>query len=109
MTTITAPTQSELDAFLGQAVTDFGAAATVAMVLVGDRLGLYEALADGGPQSPEELATRTDTHPRLVREWLHNQAAAGYVVLDGSHDAGTSEQAHTGLHQQPTPEFPAAS
>lgn len=82
-TTIAPPTDTELEAFLGQAVTDFGAAATIAMVLVGDRLGLYEALADGGPQTPEELATRTDTHPRLVREWLHNQAAAGYVVVDG--------------------------
>ena len=87
------PSASELDAFLGQAVTDFGAAATTAMVLVGDRLGLYEALADAGPQTPEELASRTDTHPRLVREWLHNQAAAGYVVLDGPRFGLTSASA----------------
>ena len=78
----TAPTQDELDAFLGQAVTDFGAAATVAMVLVGDSLGLYAALAEGS-HTPESLAAATKTHPRLVREWLHNQAAAGYVVVDG--------------------------
>jgi SAM-dependent methyltransferase len=83
MTTIAPPTDSELNDFLGQAVTDFGAAATVAMVLVGDQLGLYGGLADGGPQTPDELADRTQTHPRLVREWLHNQAAAGYVAIQG--------------------------
>jgi len=83
MTTIAAPAQADLEAFLGQAVTDFGAAATVAMVRIGDRLGLYRGLADGGAQTPEELASRTGTHPRLVREWLHNQAAAGYVAIDG--------------------------
>src|SRR3954466_15830393 len=84
MTTIAPPTETELNGFLGQAVTDFGAAATVAMVLVGDQLGLYRALAEGGAQTAEELAAATATHPRLVREWLHNQAAAGYVVVDGS-------------------------
>ena len=83
MTTTTAPAPADLEAFLGQAVTDFGAAATVAMVLVGDRLGLYRALAAGGAQTPEDLAARTGTHPRLVREWLHNQAAAGYVTIEG--------------------------
>jgi SAM-dependent methyltransferase len=83
MTTIAPPAQADLEAFLGQAVTDFGAAATIAMVLVGDRLGLYRALADGGAQTPEQLASRTGTHPRLVREWLHNQAAAGYVTIEG--------------------------
>jgi SAM-dependent methyltransferase len=83
MTTIAPPSETELNEFLGQAVTDFGAAVTVAMVLIGDELGLYEALAAGGAQTPEELATRTMTHPRLVREWLSNQAAAGYVAVDG--------------------------
>ena len=83
MTTIAPPSESELNEFLGQAVTDFGAAATVAMVLIGDELGLYAALAEGGAQTPEELAARTTTHPRLVREWLSNQAAAGYVAVDG--------------------------
>jgi len=53
MTTIAAPSETELNEFLGQAVTDFGAAATVAMVLIGDELGLYGALAEGGAQTPE--------------------------------------------------------
>ena len=93
MTAIAPPTETELNEFLGQAVTDFGAAATVAMVLLGDTLGLYSGLADGGAQTPEELATRTTTHPRLVREWLHNQAAAGYVTLDGPRFALTPASA----------------
>jgi len=83
MTTIAPPAQEDLEVFLGQAVTDMGAAATVAMVAVGDRLGLYRSLAEGGAQTPEQLASRTGTHPRLVREWLSNQAAAGYVVIEG--------------------------
>jgi 2-polyprenyl-3-methyl-5-hydroxy-6-metoxy-1,4-benzoquinol methylase len=55
-------------------------AATTAMVAVGDQLGLYRALADGGPATPEELATRTGTAPRYVREWLSQQAAAGFIA-----------------------------
>ena len=93
MSTITAPTDTELNDFLGQAVTDFGAAATVAMVVVGDQLGLYHALAHGGAQTPEELAAATKTHPRLVREWLHNQAAAGYVTIEGTRFALTPASA----------------
>jgi len=93
MTTTAAPEQADLEAFLGQAVTDFGAAATVAMVLVGDRLGLYGALVAGGAQTPDELASRTGTSPRLVREWLSNQAAAGYVTVEGDRFALTPASA----------------
>ncbi len=87
------PTETELQDFLGQAVTDFGAAATVAMVLIGDQRGLYAGLAEGGAQTPEELAARTANHPRLVREWLHNQAAAGYVTVAGTRFALTPASA----------------
>ena len=52
-------------------------AATTAMVVLGDELGLYRALADAGPVTPAELATKTRTHERYVREWLAQQAAAG--------------------------------
>ncbi|MBM2620361.1 methyltransferase domain-containing protein [Actinoplanes sp. LDG1-06] len=61
-------------------------AATTAMVAVGDQLGLYRALADGGPATPAELAGRTGTTPRYVKEWLSQQTAAGFVTyaaLDG--------------------------
>ena len=55
-------------------------AATTAMVAVGDQLGLYRALADGGPATPGELAARTGTAARYLREWLSQQAAAGFVA-----------------------------
>ncbi len=55
-------------------------AATTAMVAVGDQLGLYRALADGGPATPQELADRTGTAARYLREWLSQQAAAGFIT-----------------------------
>jgi 2-polyprenyl-3-methyl-5-hydroxy-6-metoxy-1,4-benzoquinol methylase len=71
-----------LDALLGKAVVDFGATFHAALVGVGDRLGLYKGLAEGGPQTPAQLAKRTGTAERYVREWLCNQAAGGYVTYD---------------------------
>lgn len=73
--------QKRLEEFLGRAVGDIGAAMSAALVLVGDRLGLYRALA-AGPMTSLELATRTGTSERMVREWLLNQAAGGYVRYD---------------------------
>ena len=73
------PDQAKLDEFAGKVFNDMGAAATGAMVLIGDKLGLYKALAQGGPLAPAELAARTGTAERYVREWLAAQAAAGYV------------------------------
>ena len=74
--------QSALDAFLGQATSDAGAALSVLLSHLGDRLGLYTAMADGEPVTPGELAGRTGTNERLVREWLSNQAAGGYLTYD---------------------------
>jgi 2-polyprenyl-3-methyl-5-hydroxy-6-metoxy-1,4-benzoquinol methylase len=62
-------------------------AATTAMVAVGDKLGLYRALAEGGPATPEELAGRTGLAARYLREWLSQQAAAGFLAY--SEDGGT--------------------
>jgi SAM-dependent methyltransferase len=73
------PDPAKLDAFLGKMVNDMGAAASGAMVIIGDKLGLYKALAGAGPLAPAELAARTGTAERYVREWLAAQAAAGYV------------------------------
>ncbi len=73
--------EARLNAFLGTAVGDLGAAISASLILVGDRLGLYKALADA-PATPQELADRTGTHERYVREWLGNQAAGGYVGYD---------------------------
>src|SRR5271170_4537749 len=68
----------KLHELLGKAVVDFGATMHAAMVRIGDKLGLYKALADGGPQTPAELAARTGTAERYVREWADTQAAGGY-------------------------------
>jgi 2-polyprenyl-3-methyl-5-hydroxy-6-metoxy-1,4-benzoquinol methylase len=71
-----------LSALLGQAVVEFGATVNAALVVIGDRLGLYRALAEAGPLHPLELAEQTGTAERYVREWLGAQAASGYVEYD---------------------------
>lgn len=71
-----------LQSFMGKMVQDAGAAASAALVLVGDKLGLYRTLSTAGPLTSEELAQRTGTDPRYVREWAANQAASGYVEYD---------------------------
>jgi SAM-dependent methyltransferase len=65
-------------------VGDMGAAFGAALVLMGDRLGLYKSLAEKGPATSEELASRTGTFERYVREWLAAQASAGYVSYDAT-------------------------
>jgi SAM-dependent methyltransferase len=77
--------QARLEDFLGRFVGDLGAALSASLVVIGDRLGLYRAMRDGEPVSAEELARRTDTDARYVREWLSNQAAGGYVSYDPAH------------------------
>jgi 2-polyprenyl-3-methyl-5-hydroxy-6-metoxy-1,4-benzoquinol methylase len=76
--------EAKLHEFLGKALVDFGATFNAALVRIGDRLGLYKALAQGGPQTPGELAKRTGTAERYVREWLSAQAAGGYASYDSS-------------------------
>jgi len=79
------PDAERLNTFLGRMVGELGAIATGALVVLGDRLGLYQAMASGERLSSAELARRTGTTERYVREWLSAQAAAGYVEYD---DAG---------------------
>ena len=74
--------QAKLENFLGKAVVDFGATFHAALVVIGDRLGLYKAMAGAGPLTPAELAQRTSTNERYVREWLCGQAAGGYINYD---------------------------
>jgi SAM-dependent methyltransferase len=73
--------EQKLNEFMGKAVGDMGAAFSAALVVIGDRLGLYKALAEAA-STPAELAKRTGTIERYVREWLNNQAAGGYVSYD---------------------------
>jgi SAM-dependent methyltransferase len=72
--------KASLEQFLGQAVGDMAATISGLLVHIGDRLGLYRAMAGAGPVTPEALARKTGTAPRYVREWLSNQAAGGYVT-----------------------------
>jgi 2-polyprenyl-3-methyl-5-hydroxy-6-metoxy-1,4-benzoquinol methylase len=75
-----------LQAFVFRAVDEVGATLNAALVVMGDRLGLYRGLAGAGPLTPAELAARTGVAERYVREWLNAQAAGGYVEYDA--DAG---------------------
>jgi 2-polyprenyl-3-methyl-5-hydroxy-6-metoxy-1,4-benzoquinol methylase len=71
--------QDKLNALLGQAVQDMGASLHAALIVIGDKLGLYRAMADGQAVTPAELAARTGTAERYVREWLNANAAGNYV------------------------------
>jgi ubiquinone/menaquinone biosynthesis C-methylase UbiE len=75
---------AKLEAFMGQALGDLGAAISGLMVYLGDKLGLYKAMAGAGPVTPAALAASTETDERYVREWLDNQAAGGYVTYDAA-------------------------
>jgi SAM-dependent methyltransferase len=84
---MTAIDETKLNDFLGKVVGDVGAAMSAALILLGDQLGLWRALATSGPVSPADLSRRTETVERYVREWLNAMAASGYVTYDAQ--AGT--------------------
>jgi len=83
MSTAPRPTldMDKLNAFVGQFVGDLGAAVHTGMVVIGEKLGLYKALA-AGPMTSAELAAKTKTDERYLREWLASQAAGGYITYD---------------------------
>lgn len=74
--------ENKMNEFLGKVVGDFGAALSSSLVYIGQKLGLYKAMAAEGPTTSSELAQKTATNERYVREWLLNQAASGYVDYD---------------------------
>lgn len=75
---------TKLQSLLGTVVNEMGAASNAALVIVGDKLGLFRALSNGGPMTSAELAKKTGTHERMVREWLSAQAATGFVTYDAA-------------------------
>jgi SAM-dependent methyltransferase len=78
--------EARLEAFMGQAVTDIGAAISAPLLVIGEKLGLYKAMAHAGPLTSHEVAERAGAAERYVREWLRNQAAGGYVTYDPTTD-----------------------
>jgi 2-polyprenyl-3-methyl-5-hydroxy-6-metoxy-1,4-benzoquinol methylase len=86
VTTQPAVDEAKLNEFVGKFVGDLGAVLHAATVLIGDKLGLYKAMADSEPITAGELAERTGTDERYMREWLSAQAASGYVEYDPASD-----------------------
>ncbi len=74
---------AKLEAFVFRAVDEVGATLNAALVVMGDKLGLYRAMAGAGPLDPAEVAKRAGVAERYVREWLNAQAAGGFVDYDG--------------------------
>jgi SAM-dependent methyltransferase len=95
---MSAPTQTideaKVEAFANKLTEELGAALNVALGDIGDRLGLYRAMADGQPVSAAELAERTGTRERYVREWLNAQAAGGFVTYEPDEDRYTLPPEH---------------
>lgn len=79
---LTAIDETQLHEFVGRFITDLGAAHHAATVVVGDRVGLYRALADTGPANPAEVARAAGCDERYTHEWLNAQAASGYCEYD---------------------------
>src|SRR6201993_5497415 len=80
-------TPDALNQLLGQMINDLGASVNGALVVLGDKLGIYKALADIGPATSQQLAKKTGLHERQLREWLSAQAASGYISYDAASDA----------------------
>jgi|GEM_PF-1748297 hypothetical protein len=74
--------RSKLEEFMTKAVGDMASSLGAMMIILGDRLGLYKAMAESGPITSEELSAQTKTAERYIREWLASQAAAGYITYN---------------------------
>src|SRR4029077_16943031 len=98
--------EAKLHEFMGKVVTDMGGAWMMAMVLIGDELGLYKAMGDGKATTAETLAERCGCHPRLVRAGADANAASGYLEVAGGAYRLPPEQAMA-LANQDSPVFVA--
>src|SRR5215210_1746812 len=86
--------EAKLEEFMGKAVTDMGAIISAPLFVIGEKLGLYKAIAGAGPLTSEEVAERSGAAERYVREWLRNQAAGGYIDYDPESDRYTLSDEH---------------
>ena len=98
--------EEKLNAFLGQVIGELGATVNAGLIVIGDKLGLYRAMADGRPVTSAQLAEKTGTVERYVREWLNAQAAGGFVTYDAGSQSYTlpAEQA-LALANEDSPAF----
>jgi 2-polyprenyl-3-methyl-5-hydroxy-6-metoxy-1,4-benzoquinol methylase len=76
--------EAKLNSFMERVVGDMGAAMHAALIVIGDKLGLFRSMAGAGPMTPTELAAKTQTSERYVREWLNANAASGFVTFDSA-------------------------
>jgi SAM-dependent methyltransferase len=90
----TAIDDAKLESFMHKAVGDMGAIISAPLMMIGEKLGLYRAMAGAGPLSSQEVAARAGASERYVREWLANQAAGGYVSYDPASDRFTLPDEH---------------
>jgi SAM-dependent methyltransferase len=90
----TAIDEAKLEAFMGQVLSDMGATISAPLMMIGEKLGLYRAMAGAGPLTSQEVADRSGAGERYVREWLANQAAGGYVTYDPATDRFTLPDEH---------------
>src|SRR3954470_16758583 len=97
--------EAKLMEFVYKAVGDVGAVLAGSMVVIGDRLGLYRAMAGAGSITSEELAAKTGTTERCVREWLGAQAATGYVRYDGEGRFTLPDEHVIALTEETSPAF----
>jgi len=98
--------QDKLMAFIGHVVGELGATVNAGLIVIGDRLGLYRGLAEAGPSTPADLASRTGTNERYVREWLNAQAAGGYIDYDAASGRYTLSGEHAlALADESSPAF----
>ena len=87
--TMVAVDEIKLQEFIGKVVNEWGGAEGALITFVGDRLGLFKAMARAGELTPEELAKKTGTHPRIIKEWLAGQAAGGFVTYNRANGSYT--------------------
>src|ERR671931_1838569 len=98
--------ETRVEAFLERILDEIGADVNVPLAVIGARLGLYAAMANGEPVGPADLAARTGTHERYVREWLAAQAAGGYVTYDPETQAYALPVEHAaGLAHESSPVY----
>src|SRR3712207_8388752 len=86
--------EAKLNEFIGRTVGEWGAIESALLTFIGDKLGLFKAMAGAGALTPEELAKKTGTHPRIIKEWLAAQAAGGFVTYNPSTGTYTLPEEH---------------